>query len=71
MRMLHHNNLWDHLSNCVRSAEELAGHPAVGGALCGGRASVALACWQYGVEVEIDTIAVHEVTVDDVVHVTI
>lgn len=53
------------------SAEELAGHPAVSGALCGGWACVALAPRQYGVKVEVHTISVHEVTVDDVVHITI
>lgn len=59
------------LANSVRSAEKLARHPVVSGALCGGRAGVALASRQYGVKVEINAISVHEVTVDDVVHVTI
>lgn len=51
--------------------EELAGDPGVSGALCGGRAGVALASRQYGVKVEIKAVSVHEVTVDDVVHVTV
>lgn len=60
-----------YLANSVGSADELAGHPAVSGALRGGRACVALASRHYGVKVEVNAISVHEVTVDDVVHVTI
>lgn len=59
------------LANCVWSAEDLARHPAVGGALCGGWACVALASRKDGVKVEVNAISIHEVTVDDVVHVTI
>lgn len=56
----------------VRSTEELAGHPAVSGARCGGGwAGVALASRHYGVKAKVDIISVHEVSVDDVVHVTI
>lgn len=79
------NNLWKNLNinrfECVcvskvyladcRSAEDLARHPAVSWALCGGRAGVALASGQYWVKVEVEAVSVHEVTVDDVVHVTI
>lgn len=53
------------------SAVELAGDPVVSGALRGGRPRVALASRQHGVKVEIDAVAVHEVTVDDEVHVAI
>lgn len=55
------------------SAEDLAGHPAVSGALCGGRTCVALASRQYGVKVikVVHAFTVHEVTLDDVIHVTI
>lgn len=49
---------------------ELTGHPALSGALRGGRPGAALASGQYGVKVEVDAVC-HEVTVDDVVHVTI
>lgn len=60
------------LADFVWSDDKLAGHPAVSGALCGGWASVALASRQYGVKVvKVKSISVHEVTVDDVVHVTI
>lgn len=60
-----------YLSDSMWSAKRLAGHPAVSGALCSGRSGVALASRQYGVKVEVDAISVHEVTVDDVVHITI
>lgn len=53
------------------TAEDLARHPAVSRALCGGGAGVALASRQDGVKVEVEDVSVHEVTVDDVVHVTI
>lgn len=43
----------------------------MGGALCRGRARVALGSGQDGVKVEIDAVSVHEVTVDDVVHIAI
>lgn len=43
----------------------------MGGALRGGGARVALASRQHGFKVEVDTVSVHEVTVDDVVHVTV
>lgn len=59
------------LANFMWSATELAGHPAVSGALCGGGARVALASRHYGVKVEIDAFSIHEVTVDYVVHITI
>lgn len=61
----------NYLRNFVCSAEELAGHPAVSGALCGGWARVALVPRQHGVKVEVHTVSVHEVAVDDVVHVAI
>lgn len=60
-----------YLADADGSAEDLAGHPAVGGALRGGRARITLASRQNGVKVEVDTVSIHEVTVDDVVHVTI
>lgn len=43
----------------------------MGGALCGGGSGVALASRHHGVKVKVDAIAVHEVTVDDVIHVAI
>lgn len=58
-----------YLANLVWSAKKLAGHPVVGGALCCGRACIVLTTMQDGVKVEIH--AIHEVTIDDVVHVTI
>lgn len=60
-----------YLANSVWSVKELAWHPAVSGALCGSWAGAALASRQNRVKVEVDDISVHEVTVDDVVHVTI
>lgn len=59
------------LANAVWSAERLAGHPVVSGALRGGRSRVPLASRQHGVEVEIEAVSVHEVTVDYVVHIAI
>lgn len=41
------------------------------GALGGGGRGVALATWHHGLKVEVDAVSVHEVTVDDVVHVTV
>lgn len=41
------------------------------GALRGGWSRVALASRQHGVEVEIEAVSVHEVTVDYVVHIAI
>lgn len=41
------------------------------GALRGGGACVALASGHHGVKVKVDTVGVHEVAVDDVVHVAI
>lgn len=41
------------------------------GALRGGRTCIALASGHHGVKVKVNTVAVHEVTVDDVIHVAV
>lgn len=41
------------------------------GALRGGRTCVALASGHHGVKVKVNTVGIHEVTVDDVIHVAI
>lgn len=59
------------LAKAAGGAGELAGDPVVGGALGGCGACVTLTALRNGVKVEVDGVPVHEVAVDDVVHVAV